>query len=562
MTDPEIVSVLRPDGTVDPTHDPGLPDAEMLSLYRHMVLLRAVDEKAVALQRSGRIAFFAPSTGQEACSIGAGHAVREGDWIFPGYRDHGVGLMRGYPLAALFGQIVGHTTDTTRGRQMPNHWCDRSIRLVSVSSPVATQLPHAVGAAYAAKVRGERIAVLTTFGDGATSTGDFHAAMNFTGVFRLPVVFFCENNRYAISHPVERQTATGTLAEKGRRTDFPASASTATTCWRSARRSERRWTGRAPGGGHADRGAHVSPRPHSTSDDPTVYRSEEEVAAWRGKDPIRRFAAFLKGRGLLEDPAAEEAGGEGDRAQRGRGGEERPPCRCPACSRMSTPKSRGTSPSSATPSSPGRDEAMAEVTLIKAVNDALATEMARDPSVCVLGEDVGRDGGVFRATEGLLDRFGPERVIDTPLNEVGIVGMAIGMAMNGLRPVAEIEFADFIYPAFDQIVSEMAKMRYRSAGQFTAAVVLRTPSGGGIRGGHYHSQSPEAYFIHTAGLVVVMPSTPADAKGLLSSAIRAEDPGDLPRAEGALPDGKGGGAGRGSTSFRSGRGGSSGPGTT
>lgn len=196
---------------------------------------------------------------------------------------------------------------------------------------------------------------------------------------------------------------------------------------------------------------------------------------------------------------------------------------------------------------------MAEVTLIKAINDALATEMARDPSVCLLGEDIGRDGGVFRATEGLLHRFGTERVIDTPLNEAGIVGMAIGMAMNGLRPVAEIEFSDFIYPAFDQIVSEMAKMRYRSAGQFTAPVVLRAPSGGGIRGGHYHSQSPEAYYIHTAGLVVVMPSTPADAKGLLSSAIRGEDPviflepkalyrtvkGEVPEGEYLVPLGKG-----------------------
>ncbi|HAM32314.1 MAG: 2-oxoisovalerate dehydrogenase [Deltaproteobacteria bacterium RBG_16_66_15] len=196
---------------------------------------------------------------------------------------------------------------------------------------------------------------------------------------------------------------------------------------------------------------------------------------------------------------------------------------------------------------------MPEVTLIKAVNDALATEMARDPSVCVLGEDVGREGGVFRATEGLFRRFGQERVIDTPLNEVGIVGMAIGMAMNGLRPVAEIEFSDFIYPAFDQIVSEMAKMRYRSAGQFTAAVVVRAPSGGGIKGGHYHSQSPEAYFIHTAGLVVVMPSTPSDAKGLLASAIRGEDPviflepkalyrtvkEEVPQGEHLVPIGKG-----------------------
>jgi 2-oxoisovalerate dehydrogenase E1 component beta subunit len=196
---------------------------------------------------------------------------------------------------------------------------------------------------------------------------------------------------------------------------------------------------------------------------------------------------------------------------------------------------------------------MAQATLIKAVTDALATEMERDPSVCLLGEDIGKDGGVFRATEGLLERFGPERVVDTPLNEVGIVGMAIGMALAGMRPVAEIEFSDFIYPAFDQIVSELAKMRYRSAGLFTAPVVVRAPSGGGVKGGHYHSQSPEAYFIHTAGLVVVMPSTPADAKGLLSSAIRGEDPviflepkalyrtvkGEVPEGEHLVPLGVG-----------------------
>jgi len=164
------------------------------------------------------------------------------------------------------------------------------------------------------------------------------------------------------------------------------------------------------------------------------------------------------------------------------------------------------------------------MTFIQAIHDALAGEMERDPGVVLLGEDVGRNGGVFRATEGLWERFGPERVIDTPLAEAGIVGMAIGMALNGLRPVAEIQFADFIYPAFEQIVSELAKFRYRSAGQFTAPLVIRAPSGGGIKGGLYHSQSPEAYFIHTAGLKVVMPSTPADGKGLLASAMRDPDP--------------------------------------
>jgi 2-oxoisovalerate dehydrogenase E1 component beta subunit len=167
---------------------------------------------------------------------------------------------------------------------------------------------------------------------------------------------------------------------------------------------------------------------------------------------------------------------------------------------------------------------MAVYNIIQAVNDALRLEMKRDPRVVVLGEDVGKFGGVFRATNGLFDEFGPDRVIDTPLAEAGIIGTAIGMALYGLKPVPEIQFADFIYPAYDQIVNELAKFRYRSGGQYTAPVVIRTPYGGGIRGGHYHSQSPEAYFVHTPGLKVVIPSNPYDAKGLLLSAIRGEDP--------------------------------------
>src|SRR3954469_21700961 len=162
--------------------------------------------------------------------------------------------------------------------------------------------------------------------------------------------------------------------------------------------------------------------------------------------------------------------------------------------------------------------------IIQAVNDALRLEMRRDPRVVVLGEDVGKFGGVFRATLGLIEEFGPDRVIDTPLAEAGIVGAAIGMAMYGLRPVPEIQFSDFIYPAFDQIVNELAKLRYRSGGEYSAPVIIRTPVGGGIKGGHYHSQSPEALFTHIPGLKVVCPSNPYDAKGLLASAIRGDDP--------------------------------------
>jgi pyruvate dehydrogenase E1 component beta subunit len=167
---------------------------------------------------------------------------------------------------------------------------------------------------------------------------------------------------------------------------------------------------------------------------------------------------------------------------------------------------------------------MPTMNIIQAVNDALRVEMAREPKVVVLGEDVGKFGGVFRATSGLYDEFGPERVIDTPLAEAGIIGTAVGMALYGMRPVPEIQFADFIFPAFDQIVNELAKFRYRSGGQYPCPVVIRTPYGGGIRGGHYHSQSPESMFIHTAGIKVVVPSTPYDAKGLLLSCLRQNDP--------------------------------------
>lgn len=195
---------------------------------------------------------------------------------------------------------------------------------------------------------------------------------------------------------------------------------------------------------------------------------------------------------------------------------------------------------------------MATLNVLQSINQTLKDEMRRDDNVVVLGEDVGAAGGVFRATDGLLAEFGSDRVIDTPLAESGIIGTAIGMALYGLRPVPEIQFLDFIYPAFDQIVSELAKMRYRSGGQYTAPVVVRAPCGGGIRGGHYHSQSSEAYFVHTPGLVVVMPSNPADSKGLLTSAIRGEDPviflepkriyrtvkGEVPDGDHAVPIGK------------------------
>jgi len=302
-----LLVALRDDGSVDPDLDPKF-DAETLRLlFRKMVFLRALDEKAIHLQRSGRIGFYIGAAGQEAAEIGSGFALQPGDWLFPSYRDQGVALLHGYPLSALVAQLFGNSADATKGRQMPNHWCDRSARVVSVSSPVATQLPQSVGAAYAAKTRGEKNAFIAYFGDGGSSTGEFHVAMNFAGVFATPNVFFCSNNQYAISVPVSKQTASGSIAGKaaaygiqGVRVD----GNDVLAVYRVTRDALER--ARAGGGPTLIEAVTYRMGAHSTSDDPARYRSGEEVEAWRRKDPVARFAGHLRRLGLL-DEAAEEA---------------------------------------------------------------------------------------------------------------------------------------------------------------------------------------------------------------------------------------------------------------
>jgi len=263
-------------------------------------------DKALHLQRAGRIGFYIGAAGQEAAEIGSGFALQKGDWVFPSYRDQGVALLHGYPLSELVGQLFGNSSDVTKGRQMPNHWCDRAAHVVSVSSPVATQLPQAVGAAYAAKLRGEKSAVIAYFGDGGSSTGEFHVAMNFAGVFKTPNVFFCSNNQYAISLPFAKQTASGSIAVKAAAYGFPGvrvDGNDVLAVVRVTRDSLER--ARAGEGPTLVEALTYRIGAHSTSDDPTRYRSEEEVEAWRRKDPIRRFAAYLKRQGLLDDSAEE-----------------------------------------------------------------------------------------------------------------------------------------------------------------------------------------------------------------------------------------------------------------
>ncbi len=299
--------MIRDDGSVDPATDPGLSRAEAERLYRGMVLERILDDRMLALQRQGRIGFYGPSVGQEAAIVGAAAGMEPGDWIVPQYREPGAALLRGMPLKDLLCQFMTNSGDPAKGRQMPCHYVYRKGNFLSISSTVGTQIPHAMGIAWAMKLRKARDAALVYFGDGATSTPDFHVAMNFAGVFGVPCVFFCNNNQWAISLPVSRQTATATLAEKaqayglpGVRVDGMDALAVVAAVRRAAARARE---GRGPTLVEA-----LTYRfgPHSSSDDPSRYRDEKEAATWRARDPLLRFRAYLEKKQWWDD--AREAG--------------------------------------------------------------------------------------------------------------------------------------------------------------------------------------------------------------------------------------------------------------
>jgi pyruvate dehydrogenase E1 component alpha subunit len=299
MTKREPFRVIEDDGTFDAKREPTLAEDELKAMYRTMQLVRSLDVRMLTLQRQGRIGFYVPSTGQEACQVGSAKALRPEDWVLPAYREPGAALWRGFPLFKLVCQFMGNAEDILLGRQMPNHYGSRDINYVTPSSPVGTQIPHAVGVAWAAKIRGEPVVALVYFGDGASSEGDFHAAMNFAGVFHTPTVFFCQNNQWAISVPFERQTAAETIAQKALAYGFDGvrvDGNDVLAVYAATRDAvERARSGEGPTLIEA-----VTYRmgPHSSSDDPTRYRSKEEVQRWKERDPILRFRKYLEGKGI------------------------------------------------------------------------------------------------------------------------------------------------------------------------------------------------------------------------------------------------------------------------
>ncbi|MBL8229481.1 MAG: dehydrogenase E1 component subunit alpha/beta [Bryobacterales bacterium] len=519
-----------------------LPAEDLRRAYRLMLTSRRLDDREVLLKRQNRIFFQISGAGHEAVQVAAGMVLRPGvDWVYPYYRDRALALTLGVTPLEMLLQAVGAKDDpSSGGRQMPSHWGHTRWNIVSSSSPTGTQFLQAAGCAEASRyvAREDDEITLTSGGDGTTSEGEFWESMNVACLEKLPLLYLIQDNGYAISVPVERQTAGGKISallagfpnlhiEECDGCDFAASydALSRAAAWCRARR------------GPAFVHAHViRPYSHSLSDDERLYRPGPERDAEADRDPIFRFPEWLVSKGYAERRTLQWIGHEVEtEVQQATDEALKAPNPEPG-SFFAHLYSERVDPASDTLLTEPRMEGDPR-TMVDTISLTLAEEMRRDPRIVVFGEDVADcsreqslplvkgKGGVFKATHGLQREFGSLRCFNTPLAEAAIVGRAIGLATRGMKPVAEIQFFDYIWPAMMQIRDELANLRWRSNGAFSCPVVIRVATGGYLGGGAvYHSQSGEVTFTHIPGLRVVMPSNAADACGLLRTALRCDDP--------------------------------------
>ena len=566
----------------------GLSRQRMIDIYRLMYLSRRVDDREILLKRQQKIYFQISAAGHEALQVAAALAMRPGyDWIFPYYRDRALCLTLGVPPYDMLLQAVGAATDpASGGRQMPTHWSSPALHIVSTSSSTTTQLLHAVGCAEAGRYfsrhpgaaakaendyrafrdvefHGDEV-VLTCLGEGSTSQGEFWEALNTASNNKLPVVFCVEDNGYAISVPVEVNTPGGNISRLV--ANFPnfhfaeVDGTDPEACLRAFEVAVAHC--RAGNGPAFVHGHVVRPYSHAFSDDDKHYRSAAEREADALRDPLAKMQMRLLREGILteEEINALEQSLDLEAAQSAERAIEAPlPLVADIERHVYSENLDPTSPTFATekiqaqPEGPSlAGEASASLagggvagsakgsgprTMADLINACLHDEMRSDERIVVFGEDVADasreqslgevegKGGVFKLTAGLQTEFGSDRVFNSPLAEANIVGRGIGYAVRGMKPVVEIQFFDYIWPAMHQIRNELALMRWRSNGAWAAPVVLRVPIGGYLTGGSiYHSQSGESIFTHIPGLRVVFPSNALDANGLLRTAIRCDDP--------------------------------------
>ncbi len=547
----------------------GLSGEQLIEFYRLMYLSRRTDDREIVLKRQQKIYFQISCAGHEALLVAAGMAMRPGyDWFFPYYRDRAICLALGNTVEEQLLQAVGAADDpASGGRQMPSHWSSSRLNIVTPSSSTATQCLHAIGCAEAGryfarrpeaaekaeaggadyraykdvKFQGDEV-VYVSIGEGSTSQGEFWESLNTASNGKLPVVYVVEDNGYAISTPVEANTPGGNISRLV--ANFPnfhfaeIDGTDPIACYRAMTEAVAyARSGRGPALVH---GHVVRPYSHSLSDDERLYRSAAELEADALRDPISRMQVWLMREGILdadgidalEKTADEEVQAAADRAVA---------ARLPGVETILTHQySEDLSVTDARfATEPVANADKSERTMADLINACLKDEMRRDERIVVFGEDVAdatrvdamKDpkvkgkGGVFKLTHGLQTEFGSERVWNSPLAEANIVGRAIGMAVRGLKPVVEIQFFDYIWPAMHQMRNELSVIRWRSNGDFSCPLVMRVPIGGYLTGGSiYHSQSGESIFTHTPGVRVVMPSNALDAMGLLRTAIRCDDP--------------------------------------